>query len=191
MAIYTPIYLDYDLIELILKSDAITVNLTEDQSGAISKELVLYYMCQAESYIYNTMFSNYVASPLMTKDGLPFATLADSSETKATYEGIINIMTNYAILTILNKVYSGGGTGNGEKQIKFATTVYNQSAQPYLPKHDNTESPVFKNVMRYLKPCDNASNRVPTPAGSPDIPSGLNEGLLALNNIPYFGTRTF
>lgn len=184
---YTPMYLDYDLVAMILKSDAIRISLTEDQSGAISKELVLYYMCQAESYIYNKLFSNYVASPLQTKDGLPFATLNDTEETRPTYQGIINVMTAYAVLIILSKVYTGGGNGNGEKQIKFAQTVYAETAQPYAMKHDNTESPQFKNVMRYLKPCDNASNRVPTPAGSPNIQSGLAEGNLALKNVPYYG----
>ncbi len=187
MATYTPIYLDYDLIELILKSDAIKVSLTEDQSGAISKELVLYYMCQAESYVYNTMFSNYVDSPLQTRDGLPFNTLELDQRTLPTYQGIINVMTNYAILTILNKVFTGGGNGNGEKQIKFITIAFNESARPYKNKLDNTLSPELKNVMRYLKPCDNASNRVPLPAGVPDIPSGLSEGLLALTNIPFYG----
>ena len=186
MATYTPMYLDYDLVALILQSDAVTISTVQDQSGAISEGLVLYYMCQAESYIYNKMFSNYVASPLQTKDGLPFSTLNDIDETRPTYQGIINLMTAYAVLLILSKVYTGGGNGNGEKQIKFAMTVYNEAAQPYVFKHDNTESPMFKNVMKYLKPCDNASNRVPLPSGTPNVPSGLPQANLAIDNVPFY-----
>lgn len=186
MATYTPMYLDYDLIALILQSDAVTISITQDQSGAISKELVLYYMCQAESYIYNKLFSSYVASPLRTRDDLPFSTLNDLDETRPTYQGIMNLMTAYAILLILSKVYAGGGNGNGANQIKFATTVYNEAVQPYAFKHDNTESPMFKNVMKYLKPCDNASNRVPLPAGTPNVPSGLTQAGIAIDNVPIY-----
>lgn len=180
-----PSYITYEMVAAQL-SPLIKVKFVEDEEiPGIYIGLVNDFLAQGESYIIQTVLSNYVEIPLTTTDGCDFKNLITHPKYyQLTYIPIINLFKASGLYQIYLNYFAMGGEGaNGQeliaqqaKQVNFYTSM--------LLRLDQSGNLMYKNSFAGLRPCANASRKIAKVIGAPKMISGSRIADFALGSIP-------
>lgn len=184
-----PKYITYEMIERQLRVGAVKVVDDELANEGLYIGQVEDYMAQGESFILQTVLSNYVHLPLTTINGGTFADLQNNPEwEQLTYTPLVNLFKASALYQIYLNYYAVGGEGNnGEaliinqsKQVSFYTSM--------LLRLDQNGNMMYKNAFIGLKLRDNGNPKMPRrsrgAAGS--MFDGQDQAYAAFNAIPNY-----
>ena len=181
----TPQYINFDMISRQLRVGQVEVVYDEEIDHGIYIGQVNTLMANAETYIIQTVLSNYVATPLITIHNTPFDDLLNYPEYKDTYIQIRSTFVAMALIYIYQDYFSVGGEGNnGEALIKQQQRIVNNFTAMAL-RIDQAGNLQFKNIFNGLRPCANASQRIGKVGGSPvGMVSGDSIAGVALGAVP-------
>lgn len=192
----TPQYINYAMIRATLTNNNTGNNTTgliivkefDDDSPGMFIGQVNDYMAQGESYIIQTVLSNYVEIPLITIKNGDFASMVDNPQwLQLTYTPLINLFKSSALIQIyMNYWGTGGESSNGaelisqmKKQINFYTGM--------LLRLDQSGNMMYKNSFVGLKPCINANNQIGRQARVANgIPTGQDTASQVFRAIPQY-----
>jgi len=180
-----PSYITYEMVAGQIHP-LVKVRLVDDpELPGIYIGLVNDFLAQGESYIIQTVLSNYVEIPLTTIDGCSFQSMINHPKYKQmTYVPIMNLFKASALYQLYLNYFAMGGVGaNGQeliaqqaKQVNFYTSM--------LLRLDQSGNLMYKNTFEGLRLCKNASQRIAKSRGAPRMISGSNIANIALNSIP-------
>lgn len=180
-----PSYITYEMVASQIHP-LIKVQLVDDpELPGMYIGLVNEFLAQGESYIIQTVLSNYVEIPLTTTEGCSFESLITHPKYKQlTYIPIINLFKASGLYQIYLNYFSMGGEGaNGQeliaqqaKQVNFYTSM--------LLRLDQSGNLMYKNAFDGLRKCRNASQRIAKKIGAPNMISGSRIADFALGSIP-------
>lgn len=180
-----PTYINYDMIARQLRVGQVNVVFIEEADSGLYIGQVETLMANAESYIIQTILSNYVECPLQTMSGFPFESLLDNPAYANTYIQIRNTFIAQSLIYIFQNYFSFGGEGNnGEQLIKQQQQIVNNFTTMAMRINQGGDLQ-YKNIFNGLKPCQNASQRMPSGVRTPTgIIDGRGRADLALNAVP-------
>lgn len=183
----SPIYIDYDMISRQLERGQVkVVNDPLETSGIYIGE-VETLMANAESYIIQTVLSNYVAIPLQTITGGSFEDLLNTPAWINTYTQIRSTFIAQALSYIYQNYFAIGGEGsNGEQLIKQQQYIISNFTAMAM-RLDQSGNLQYQNIFEGLKPCVNARQRIAKKARIPSgMPTGASRSEQAINSIPDY-----
>lgn len=181
----TPSYINYDMVSSQIHPLIKVQPVDDPDLPGLYIGLVNDFLAQGESYIIQTVLSNYVEIPLTALDGRGFDSLLDNPKyTQLTYIPIINLFKASGLYQIYLNYFSMGGEGaNGQeliaqqaKQVNFYTSM--------LLRIDQSGNLMYKNIFAGLRPCQNASRKIAKVIGAPNMLNGGVIADIALGSIP-------
>lgn len=180
-----PKYINFDMISRQLRVGQVEVVYDEEIDKGIYIEQVNTLMANAESYIINTVLSNYVAVPLVTVYDTPFDDLYNYPEYQETYVQIRATFIAMSLLYIYQEYFSFGGEGNnGEALIKQQQRIVTNFTNMAM-RLDQSGNLQYKNIFNGLRPCANASQRIAKVMGTPaGMKTGTSISDTALESVP-------
>lgn len=181
----TPQYITYEMIAAQI-NPLIKVKFVEDENiPGVYIGLINDFLAQGESYIIQTVLSNYVEIPLTAINGCDFKSLiTDQKYYQLTYIPIINLFKASGLYQIYLNYFAMGGEGaNGQeliaqqaKQVNFYTSM--------LLRLDQSGNLMYKNSFAGLRPCKNASRKIAKVIGAPKMINGSRIADYALGAVP-------
>lgn len=180
----SPKYINFDMISRQLRVGQVEVVYDEDLSSGIFIGQVETLMANAETYIIQTVLSNYLAIPLTTIHNTSFDDLANYPEYENTYIQIRGTFVAMSLVYIYQDYFSVGGEGNnGEALIKQQQRIVNNFTTMAL-RIDQAGNLQFKNIFNGLRACANANQRIAKVGGSPAMIDGASIAGVALGAVP-------
>lgn len=182
----TPRYITYEMIARYLAVGQVRVVEDPLDLTGISLAEVNDLMAQAETYIIQTVLSNYVMATLETVKNEPFEALLKYPDYMNTYIQIRNTFIAQALTYIYKSYFAMGGEGNnGEQLIKQQQQIVNNFTAMAM-RLDQAGNLQYKNIFAGLKPCANASQRIARGIKIPDMYTGTSIADNSLNSVPDY-----
>lgn len=183
----TPQFINYDMIKRYLAVGQVKVVFDEDVDYGIYIGEVNDLMAQAETYIIQTILSNYVQPTLETVTGEAFETLLFEPLYQNTYIQIRNTFIAQALCYIYKNYFAIGGEGNnGAQLIEQQQQIVNNFGAMAM-RIDQSGNLQYKNIFNGLKRCPNGSNRIAKGIRQPKgMFNGSDRANNALETIPNY-----
>jgi len=183
----TPRYISYDMIERQLRVSQIKVTTDPLDNTGLLVEQVQDYMAQAETYIIQTILSNYVAIPFKTTTGGDFDSLLDNDEWVDTYTQIRSTFIAQSLAYIYQNYFGEAGEGtNGDMLIKQQLRIVSNFTAMAM-RLDQAGNLQYKNIFNGLAPCANASQRIAKGIRQPNgMFTGQDQSYQAFISIPNY-----
>ena len=184
----SPQYITYAMISTEL-NNVIKVDLINDPPIApnnMSVNQVNDYIARGESDIIQTFLANYIQIPLTTTLGGTWDTLLNNPLWYNTYASLKSLFVNSALSLIYRNYFATSGEGNnGANIIKNIEAQINRQSNSLL-RVDQAGNPLLKNCFIGLRLCDNFTQRISKGTRIPLIPTGEDQGQMAISSVPNY-----